>query len=113
MTEHSKLPWKLSPQGYIIPTHKSPMAMLKLESPWREGAWDGDEEAHANAAYIVKCCNAFPDLVKVLTTLCDEIGHREEHGDGADDSGCSICRAHKRARKLLRSLGPVKDVSTP
>jgi hypothetical protein len=43
-------------------------------------------------------------LAKALTDLCDEIAAEETHGDGADDAGCQTCRAHKRARKLLRSL---------
>lgn len=43
-------------------------------------------------------------LAKALKTLCDEIADTEMHGDGAYDQICSVCRAHKHARKLLRDL---------
>ena len=60
--EHSATPWELSPQGYIMPTHKNPCAMLKLTSPWIEGAWDDDPEAAANAAFIVEAVNNYAAL---------------------------------------------------
>ena len=52
-------------------------------------------------------------LAKALTNLCDEIGNRELHGDGAHDEDCSICRSHKRARKLLSSAPPEQPAAVP
>ena len=71
-------------------------------SPW----FPTKLESQANAAFIVKAVNSHDNLVKALTDLCDEIGAHEEHGDGADDAGCQVCRSHKRARKLLKEVQP-------
>ena len=40
-------------------------------------------------------------LLKALRDLADEIANDEEHGDGADDEGCTICCAHKSAREAI------------
>lgn len=48
-------------------------------------------------------------LAKALKELCDEIGDTEMHGDGAFDQDCSVCKAHKRARRLLKSLAVPSD----
>lgn len=82
--QHSALPWELSPQGYIIPTHQSPMAMLKLKSPWIEGAWDDDPEAAANAAFIVNAVNSHASLkarIQELTIALREIAACAETGE--------------------------------
>jgi hypothetical protein len=105
VTEHSKTPWELSPQGYIIPTADSHMAMLKLKSPWIEGAWDDDKEAAANAALIVKAVNNHDALVNALTdTLC-ELTHCAEQL-GAREYG-SVRRAQTKARLILDEVSGV------
>ena len=38
-----------------------------------------------------------------LDMVCDEIEGTEEHGGGAFDEGCSVCRAIIEARKLTSS----------
>ncbi len=100
--QHSALPWELSPQGYIIPTHKSPMAMLKLKSPWVEGAWNDDPEAAANAAFIVDCVNSHAYLKARTEEL--EAALREIEDLGAD--GATAARLSNIARAALPSSTP-------
>jgi hypothetical protein len=102
MVEHSTLPWELSPQGYILPTHKSPVAMLKLKSPWIEGAWDDDPEAAANAAFIVDAVNNH-ELLKQKLEFAEFEWNRATEGMKERDEriqaleteleGCRACRA--------------------
>ena len=74
----SHTPWELLPNGYIRPNHKSPVALLKLRSPWIEGAWDDDAEAAANAAFIVRACNSHEALITALE-LAEDVLSRRPH----------------------------------
>lgn len=47
---------------------------IKLATPWIEGAWDDDEEAKANAAFIVRACNAHYALVAALEAILPCVG---------------------------------------
>lgn len=68
MAEHSPLPWKLDPEtenlslldseGKMV----SDCAVMDLNDRRR----DTDDFNQANAAYIFKACNAYPELVKAL-----------------------------------------------
>lgn len=69
LSDASPRPWTLTPQGYISPNKSDPFALLKLKSPWIEGAWDEDKEAAANAAFIVRACNSHEALVKALEAV--------------------------------------------
>ena len=71
LSDASPRPWTLTPQGYISPNKSDPFALLKLKSPWIEGAWDEDKEAAANAAFIVRACNSHEALVKALEFIRD------------------------------------------
>ena len=119
MTDHTPTPWayRSSPHddwGWIRGP-KTDDGIAPLVAMARSGKWEqeGELDQHrinktdpygANAAFIVKAVNNHDALVKALTDLCDEVASEEQHGDGADDSGCQTCRAHKRARKLLRAV---------
>src|SRR5690606_35641585 len=46
---------------------------IKIATPWIEGAWDHDDEAKANAAYIVTACNAYPSLLNGLREARDAL----------------------------------------
>lgn len=50
----------------------------------------GTAEQRANAAYIVQACNAYPELVSVITSLCDEL-----------ESYCEGCETVNFAREAL------------
>jgi hypothetical protein len=41
-------------------------------------------------------------LRAVLDELCSQIEATEEHGAGANDAGCSICAAIRKAREALK-----------
>lgn len=56
-------------------------------------------EEKANAAYIVQCCNAFPDLVAALKEL---ITAEEEYGD---PDNVAINQAWLRAKDALKKAG--------
>jgi hypothetical protein len=80
---HTPLPWSIS-HGYAAPyfaaepAHyvsgpKAESVGIKLASPWREGAWDDDPEAKANAEFIVHACNAHYELVAALREALDMV----------------------------------------
>jgi hypothetical protein len=71
MTEHTKLPWREEPNGWT--PWQGAIGILPADQDEEHAiAWttSGDNE-EANAAYIVKACNAFPDLVKALQQIAD------------------------------------------
>lgn len=76
--EHEATPWELSPQGYIIPNVANPMAFLRMKSPWREGAWDDDPGAAANAAFIVEAVNNHARLTAELERARKELADLRE-----------------------------------
>jgi hypothetical protein len=73
MTEHTPTPWKAF-HTEIRDTSGHEMSVGRMSILAGAGIRNGkvesyrisDEEAYANAAHIVKCVNAFPDLVKAL-----------------------------------------------
>ena len=70
MAEHTKLPWRVFDMNGTIAIMAG-----KLERHNEVIHWAGFDASHfpadapANAAYIVKACNAFPDLVKALEAI--------------------------------------------
>jgi hypothetical protein len=103
MREHTPTPWSLGSHN------------LRAITKDAEGIADGcdaymvavasahsllsPDEAVANAAYIVKACNAFPDLVKALEDArVFMVEMRERHGD----SGVGILI--KAADEALRPI---------
>lgn len=69
MTEHTELPWAVASNDRAIIRPVPDLA--DGYDHYTVGVMSshsliGHEEAKANAAYIVKACNAFPDLVKAL-----------------------------------------------
>lgn len=83
--KHTALPWGVS-HGYCLtgsdertrhyvagPEPKS--IGIKIATPWIEGAWDGDEEANANAAFIVRACNSHYELLEALEKAAEHVEH--------------------------------------
>lgn len=62
-------------------------------------------ETKSIAVQVIKAVNHHEDLVKALEVLCDELACDEQHGDDADDPDCMICRAYKRATRVLADVG--------
>jgi hypothetical protein len=76
MAEHTKLPWRVEKGTGLVwgdctlfedgtPDRLGvPVTDGQLERPWAQGKGPTYDEMEANAAHIVKCVNAYPDLVK-------------------------------------------------
>jgi hypothetical protein len=94
MTEHTPLPWICDSEG-ILPISRDGISVVARipNHPDNKANWDAD------AAYIVKACNAFPDLVKAL----EEIAAIENKEFGPD------WEEIEEARKIANDvLGRVK-----
>lgn len=63
--KHSPLPWKAEEPAGKRPWIESPTGYCAIS------CGNTDEEAAANAAYIVTACNAFPAVVEALKELLD------------------------------------------
>jgi hypothetical protein len=69
MAEHTKLPWHNSRKSvYVSDTNHNCIAQMIRDQ----------EENEANAAHIVKACNAFPDLVKALEEAALQLEYMQE-----------------------------------
>jgi hypothetical protein len=72
MTKHTELPWAVASNDRAIIREVPDIAdgcdhyMVAVLS---SHSLIGHEEAKANAAYIVRACSAFPDLVKALELI--------------------------------------------
>ena len=62
-------------------------------------------EASELAADLKRAMGENERLRTALDMVCDEIEGTEEHGGGAFDEGCSVCRAIIEARKLTAMHG--------
>lgn len=96
MTEHSPLPW-------FVPIH--------LEGPTITDKSEGiiadidlglsPEVDQANAAYIVKACNAYPELVKALEQAVSMLNGAEV-ADPEDDP--ELAQSWKDSRQRIRDV---------
>jgi hypothetical protein len=67
---HTPLPWRINKKdGTIVRGEGSDWDSVKLHSDWIEGAWEGDDEAIANNAMIVRAVNSHKALVDALRGL--------------------------------------------
>ena len=86
------LPWSLAygfdtrefggeaaPAVYVAPDNVEAVG-IKLATPWVEGAWDDDDEARANAAYIVRAANCHPELLEALEGVAESLEHELNGG---------------------------------
>ncbi len=60
--EHTKEPWAYESGAIRIESDQRWKDPIRLESAWREDAWEGDEVAEANARRIVDCVNALAGI---------------------------------------------------
>lgn len=63
---HTPLPWEAASDGCLRRATPSGMDFLRIASPWVESAWNCDETAEANAAFIVRACNSHYELLEAL-----------------------------------------------
>jgi hypothetical protein len=98
-TEHSPLPWRIlyEKNGLIGEADGAPIGHIGSDLLNIKGR---DE---ANAEYIVRACNAFPELVALLEETVHRLGeiydsHRETEGKGCL---CAYCDRHRRLTDLL------------
>jgi hypothetical protein len=70
MPEHTKLPWRVftNPSGTKLVGVGGQDGEGILDAGFGVWAWN-DPEGIANANFVVKACNAFPDLVKALESI--------------------------------------------
>lgn len=106
MSEHTPTPWIYRPckhddWGWIRRTREDGQPGDLVASA-RSGQYESEEalDQHrrdktdpygANAAFIVKACNAYADLVKALEKIAD----MDPHGIRADDLGRAARVAHE------------------
>lgn len=69
MRQFESLPWKNREDDNMIVVGSG--EFLKLPSPWISGAWDGDERAAANAAFIVKAVNSYDIMLSALERIVE------------------------------------------
>jgi hypothetical protein len=107
MTEHTPLPWDFMPseKWHDLNSGNAPSSVFHI-GDYTVVTDDPSYEFHASdaedAAYIVKACNAFPDLVKAL----EKIAAMDPWGVRADDLG--------RAARIARdAIADVKGPSHP
>lgn len=65
--EHTKLPWRVG--GDLISHKDIEIATVWSRRPKQRQFSPDQSEADANAAFIVKCCNNFEELVEALEAL--------------------------------------------
>jgi hypothetical protein len=111
MTERTPTPWTIGGDDWKPWTG----AISIIGADYVTVCWTtsgGNIPALANAVYIVKACNAFPDLVKALEdTLCElshcatQLAARGLPGREGD----SVSRALEAARRVLRDVKGAPD----
>lgn len=65
-------PWEARDDGVVViaePNQLGYQQPIKLISPWRESAWDGDEEAEANARLIAAAPSLYSALAEATELL--------------------------------------------
>lgn len=87
--QHTPMPWKLKDDRSIVSTRNLIIARTQMFST--------DEEAEANAAYIVESANLFPRLVKALEDVLALFPENENIGE----KGRTLVR---RAQHLLKEV---------
>lgn len=108
MSAHAKTPWRVDEDGMLREDEDIGYGEgIALATPWREGAWDGNPAAIANAEFIVRAVNAHEDLVEALrrVTATAEAYYRQIHpdwdGQYFDDSDFGV--AHAALAKAAQS----------
>ncbi len=61
MSKHTPGPWNVGSHGHIL-KDKNTFDFVRIASPYRDGAFESDPVAIANAARIVACVNALEGI---------------------------------------------------
>lgn len=88
-TKHTQLPWKVSEvSGWPSDICDADGELLATAYPMTIG---GEDAGEANAAFIVRACNAHDQLVAALKLLCDTIDAHEIESLSCDRDGEKYC----------------------
>lgn len=105
MSEHTPLPWK---QDDKYPTHivtLDDLSILATSCVTRRA-----DEWEANAEYIVRACNLFPELVAALDDTVPAMRDEYERHNGSKRTGC-LCAYCDRYRMVTYLLAKARDES--
>lgn len=111
MTEHTPTPWFKNRKFEIGPRPRTDDQSDGMLHPIADVFGDNRE---ADAAFIVKACNAFPDLVKARATFLGYL--QAENGCRRTGTACrETCACELELQGLVEAWGNVvvKQVSTP
>jgi hypothetical protein len=88
MSKHTPGPWRASNATVYAPNQNAPRQMIpiKIESGWLDGAWESDDEAHANARLIA----AAPEMLEALELI-----------DGYDGDAIPVSQVRETVRAAL------------
>jgi hypothetical protein len=108
MAEHTKLPWRvfLNKDGTRLVGVGDKDGQGILDAGFGVWAWD-DPEGIANAELVVKCVNAYPDLVRMLAKL-RSIVEDEIHEYGPSDK-----LDRELVEEITRLIAPVGSLPHP
>lgn len=109
MTEHAPTPWRLD-DDMIVSLDPSLIGDMICCAPDSSEYEDSRKHWPANAAFIVKACNAFPDLVKALEMARARI---EYLGAACASSKHFEANYETFLPAIDEVLGRVKGVGTP
>ena len=88
MTEHTKTPWNIENQTVIVKegpeTNDDGIPLTTVLATIVDGRDNAlsNSENKANAAFIVRACNAHEDLITILDKLCRNIKAMEVYSEG-------------------------------
>jgi hypothetical protein len=91
MSTHTATPWVANERYVGVPNHKSFIAECRDQN----GIWSNQPMSLANAAFIVRACNAHDDLVKALQSALPYMKYPRTASD-------ALVRAHDAAIEAAR-----------
>ena len=106
-TEHTPLPWDVSEQEwgdgpiYVVQFEHPDFTVSDIATAWTKDSHERPDmplPAKANAEYIVRACNAYPELVAALEAIAKDIYNTV---DGPDGSGVYAFAVSRHAEALL------------
>lgn len=97
-TRHTKLPWCIiedNTRNYTHITNDNMDYVARLSKLEND-----DVNGKANAAYIVKACNAYPELISILKEILDNVYFTKKN----EDNQTNVNNYREKAHALLKTL---------
>ena len=115
-TTHSPLPWRKNCSVWdfpIVSSENEIIARLQFEKQRDKTIEEIESITEANAAYIVRCVNAFPALVEALKNLVDNNTSFQsaciaDDNIGADIYDRKLREAFNNAKNLIKKMEKIK-----